>query len=42
MKETKNEIAQPLYIIFRKSIDTGCVPRDWKQAKITPIFRKGT
>jgi hypothetical protein len=41
MKETKNEIAHPLSIIFRKSIDTGCVPRDWKLAKITPIFKKG-
>jgi hypothetical protein len=42
LKETKNEIALPLRIIYRKSIDTGCVPRDWRLARVIPIFKKGT
>jgi hypothetical protein len=41
MIETKKEIARPLNIIFRKSMDTGRVPGDWKLARVTPIFKKG-
>jgi hypothetical protein len=41
MKEAKNEIATPLNIIFRKSLDTGQVPADWRIARVTPIFKKG-
>jgi Reverse transcriptase (RNA-dependent DNA polymerase)/Endonuclease-reverse transcriptase len=42
MKETKIEISEPLMTIYRKSIDTGIVPEDWKTARVTPIFKKGT
>ena len=28
-------------MIFRKSLDTGVVPRLWRQANIVPIFKKG-
>jgi hypothetical protein len=41
MRETKNEMAIPLNIIFRKSLDTGQVPSDWRTARVTPIFKKG-
>jgi hypothetical protein len=41
MIEIKREIAKPLSIIFRKSIDTENVPGDWKLARITPIFKRG-
>ena len=34
-------MAQPLYLIFRKSLDEGVVPDDWKQANVTPIYKKG-
>ncbi len=27
--------------MFRKSVDTGYVPRLWKEANVTPIFKKG-
>jgi hypothetical protein len=27
-------------MIFRKSLDTSCVPKDWKLARVTPIFKK--
>ena len=41
LKEIKDEIAISLEIIFKKSVLTGEVPREWKLAKVTPIFKKG-
>ena len=37
-----NHWSRPLYIIFRKSLSEGCVPKKWKEANITPIFKKGS
>ena len=37
-----NEIAHPLAIIFRKSLDEGEVPKGWKVAEVTAIFKKGS
>ena len=39
--ETCNEIAYPLLLLFRKSLNESSVPNDWKQANVTPIFKKG-
>lgn len=36
-----NELATPFTILFRKSLDNGEVPADWKTAFVTPIFKKG-
>ena len=41
LKEIKEEIVIPLEIIFKKSVLTGEVPREWKLANVTPIFKKG-
>jgi len=41
LTEIKDHIVYPLFIIFRKSLDEGSVPDDWKSANITPIFKKG-
>jgi hypothetical protein len=30
----------PLELIFKKSIDTGEIPSDWKQANVSVIFKK--
>ena len=38
--ETCNEIAYPLLLLFRKSLNESSVPNDWKQANVTPIFKK--
>ena len=37
----KNELAYPLLILFKKSILESNVPKIWKLANVTPIFKKG-
>ncbi len=37
--EARSEISRPLFLIFRKSLDTGTLPKDWKDANITPIYK---
>ena len=32
---------KPLTLIFQKSVSSGIVPSAWKEARITPIFKKG-
>ena len=41
LKEVRDEVAPLLTRIFNLSIRTGCVPRDWREAEVTPIFKKG-
>ena len=41
LKSISSEIALPIAMLFRKSLDTGCVPQDWRTANITPLFKKG-
>ena len=42
MKECAEEMAPKLQTIFRKSIDDGEVPRQWKDAHIIPIHKGGS
>jgi len=42
LKAICDDIALPVTMIFRKSIDTGCVPLDWRTANVTPLFKKGS
>ena len=35
------QLAKPFCILFNKTIENGSVPMAWKQARITPIFKKG-
>ena len=39
--EIKDQIAYPLYLLFRKSLDESSVPDDWKCADVSPVFKKG-
>lgn len=41
LKRVSRSIAEPLCIIFNKSLDSGIFPSQWKRANITPIFKKG-
>ena len=40
VKKLKNEIIEPLKIIFNKALTTGQAPEKWKLANVTPIFKK--
>ena len=42
LTELKEVVAQPICIIFNKSLSTGEVPEDWRIANVSPIFKKGS
>ena len=42
LKALCEEIAVPVTIIFRNSLDTGCVPGDWRIANVSPLLKKGS
>ena len=39
--EQKNEMATPLRMIFTRSLHEGQLPPSWKEANVTPIYKKG-
>ena len=41
LKELHKELALPLSKLFNKSLETGVVPKKWKSAEVTAIFKKG-
>ena len=41
LKMTASEIAPVLTNIFQQSLDTGEIPKDWRDANICAIFKKG-
>ena len=40
LKELAEEIATSQLMIFRKSVETGEVPDDWRTANVTPVYKK--
>ena len=42
LKNCADELAIPLLTLFNRTIELGQLPVDWKMAKITPIFKKGS
>ena len=41
LRELSREIAPILMTIYRSSLNTGVVPSDWRQALVSPVFKKG-
>ena len=39
--ELRMEIVKPLADLYRLSLDQGIVPKDWKEAAVIPLFKKG-
>ena len=37
-----DSLSLPLSLIFTKSMQSGVVPQDWRDANVTPIFKKGS
>ena len=33
-------LSKPLYLLFKQSLTTGTLPRDWKTANVIPIYKK--
>ena len=42
LKEIVNEISTPLANFFNISLKEGIVPAEWKEANVTPLFKKGS
>jgi len=41
LKELYRELSDPLYDMYRQSLDTGKLPTSWKTGLVSPIFKKG-
>lgn len=41
LKELAAELSEPLALVFEKSLRNGILPSDWKEAQVTPLFKKG-
>ena len=41
LQELSEIISKPLSMIMQKSLDEGILPQDWKDAHVSPIFKKG-
>nr|VZH96341.1 unnamed protein product [Spirometra erinaceieuropaei] len=42
LKELAAELAKPFSMLFQASIEGGCLPADWKSARITPLHKGGS
>ena len=40
LKGIAETITMPLTEIYRKSLEEGVIPKDWKKTNVTPIFKK--
>ena len=41
LQELVEEVAYPLALVMKKTLEDGSMPEDWRTANVTPIFRKG-
>ena len=40
LAQIAEQIAHPVYLIFKKSVDESTLPSDWKAANVSPIHNK--
>ena len=41
LKKPARELSEPLAMIFDKSLQEVIIPEDWRDAQVTPLFKKG-
>ncbi len=41
LQEVREEVSSHFVEIFNRSLQTGEVPRDWREPNVTPVFKKG-
>ena len=41
LRELSKQLNGPLSILFRRTLDEGTVPADWREANVTPLYKKG-
>lgn len=41
LKSCSSILSYPLTLIFQKSVNEGCIPPEWKNSRIVPIYKKG-
>ena len=41
LKDHRTIVAPILTVIYQQSLETGCVPTDWKTANVVPVFKGG-
>jgi hypothetical protein len=42
LTEASLKLSKPLYILFIKSLQDRVVPKDWKKANVSALFKKGS
>ncbi|KAK7108399.1 hypothetical protein V1264_016145 [Littorina saxatilis] len=42
LSKAADALAEPVAMLFRKSLDEGRIPEEWRHARVTPIFKKGS
>ncbi|XP_071944696.1 uncharacterized protein [Antedon mediterranea] len=42
LNKCAEELSEPLYLLFKKSTEEGKLPKIWKRADVSPIFKKGS
>jgi hypothetical protein len=42
LKRCRESLSWPLSILFTKSVDEGFLPQEWRDAVVTPVYKKGS
>ena len=41
LSEAAEELTEPITLLFRRSLESGTLPSEWKMAHVSPIYKKG-